>query len=101
MCRLVKPKSNLSNLYPPTKGYFRETCKSENINLISPTPMFNLGIIKIIVKSLSTIVVLSLIKIYLSEHYQYLTFQPDPKVRSMLMVKGFASMYIYTSFHFI
>ena len=27
-------KTNSSNLYPPTKGYLRETCKSQNINLI-------------------------------------------------------------------
>ena len=25
-------RTNWSNLYPPTKGYFRETCKSKNIN---------------------------------------------------------------------
>ena len=28
-------KANSTNLYPPTKGYLRETCKSQNIN---PTP---------------------------------------------------------------
>ena len=47
MYRLAKTKSNKANslnLYPMTKGYFRETCKSQNINLISPTPRFNLGI---------------------------------------------------------
>ena len=27
-------KTNLTNLYPPTKGYLRETCKSQNINPI-------------------------------------------------------------------
>ena len=36
------------------KGYFRETYKSQNINPISPTPKFTLGIIQIKVKSLST-----------------------------------------------
>ena len=36
------------------KGYFRETYKSQNINTISPTPKFTLGIIQIKVKSLST-----------------------------------------------
>ena len=38
MIRLVKPakKANSSNLYPPTKAYFRETCDSQNINPISP-----------------------------------------------------------------
>ena len=42
-----------------TKGYFRETCKkTQNINLIPPTPKLNLGIIQIIIKSLSTILVL-------------------------------------------
>ena len=38
----------------PTKGYFRETNKSQNINPISPTPKFTFGIIQIKVKSLST-----------------------------------------------
>ena len=27
-------KTNSTNLYPPMKGYFRETCKSQNINPI-------------------------------------------------------------------
>ena len=27
-------KTNSTNLYPPTKGYLRETCKSQNINPI-------------------------------------------------------------------
>ena len=36
------------------KGYFRETYKSQNINPISPTPKFTLGIIQIKIKSLST-----------------------------------------------
>ena len=38
----------------PAKGYFRETYKSQNINTISPTPKFTLGIIQIKVKRLST-----------------------------------------------
>ena len=38
----------------PVKGYLRETCKSQTINLISPTPKCTLGIIQIKVKSLST-----------------------------------------------
>ena len=38
----------------PVKVYFRETYKSQNINPISPTPNFTLGIIQIKVKSLST-----------------------------------------------
>ena len=25
-------EDNFENLYPPTKGYLRETCKSQNIN---------------------------------------------------------------------
>ena len=36
------------------KGYFRETYKWQNINPISPTPKFTLGIIQIKVISLST-----------------------------------------------
>ena len=51
MCRLA----NLLKLYPKKKGYFSEMCKSQNINLISPTPKFNLDTIQIIIKSLSTI----------------------------------------------
>ena len=68
MCRLAKPKPNKVNslnLYPKMKGYYREMCKSQYINLISSTPKFNLGIIPIIIISLSTILVLSPIKIYL------------------------------------
>ena len=38
-------KTNLTNLYPPTKGYLREICKSQNINpiyltLSSPSVLF-------------------------------------------------------------
>ena len=36
------------------KGYFRETYKSQNINPISHTPKFTLGIIQIKVISIST-----------------------------------------------
>ena len=38
----------------PTKGYFRETNKSQSISPISPTHKFTFGIIQIKVKSLST-----------------------------------------------
>ena len=31
---LIRNKTNSTNLYPPTKGYLRETCKSQNINPI-------------------------------------------------------------------
>ena len=54
MCRLAKQKSNkanLSNLYPWRSLFFRETYKSQNINPISPTPKFTLGIIQITVKA--------------------------------------------------
>ena len=30
-------KTNSTNLYPPMKGYLRETCKSQNINPINLT----------------------------------------------------------------
>ena len=43
-------------LYHPMKDYFREVCKSTNINPISPTPKFTLGIIQVVIKSLSTII---------------------------------------------
>ena len=55
MCRLAKQKSNKANLSRTTKGYFRETYKShKNVNTISPTPKFILGIILIKIKSLIT-----------------------------------------------
>ena len=57
MCRLAKPKSrkaNTSNLYP-RQSKFRQTCKLQNKNPLSPTPQFTLGIIQIIIKSISTI----------------------------------------------
>ena len=31
-------KANSRNLYPPTKGYLRQTCKSQNINPILSSP---------------------------------------------------------------
>ena len=31
---IKRNKTNSMNLYPPTKGYLRETCKSQNINPI-------------------------------------------------------------------
>ena len=37
-----------------SKGYFRVTCKSQNLNTASTTPKFTVGIIQIEVKSLST-----------------------------------------------
>ena len=69
MCCLAQQKltkANSLNLYPKTNVYFRETCKSQRINLISPTTKFNLGTIQIKIISLSTLLVLSSIKIYLS-----------------------------------
>ena len=75
---LIKNKANSTNLYPPTKGYLRETCKSQNINpiyltLSSPTVSF---------RSLQTpvkyVLVLSSIKnILTSAQFQYLTFKPN------------------------
>ena len=35
------------------KGYFRETCKSQNINPTSPAPKLPLGIIHIIKRSVN------------------------------------------------
>ena len=60
----------------PDEGYFRGSCKSQNINPISPTPTFNLGIK---IKSLSTILVLRSIRKYLSVYFQHLTFQPTQR----------------------
>ena len=41
-------ETNLMNSYPPTKGYLRETCKSQNINPIYLNLKFTFGIIQII-----------------------------------------------------
>ena len=46
-------------IYIPRRRIILKTCKSQNINLISTIPKFNLGIIQITIKSLSTILVLS------------------------------------------
>ena len=35
----IENKTNSSNSYPPTKGYFRETCKSQNIKPIYLNPI--------------------------------------------------------------
>ena len=42
-------------IYIPQWSVILETHKSQNINPFSPTPKFNMGIIQIIIKSLSTI----------------------------------------------
>ena len=49
----VKEGKFVSYIFP-TKGYFRETYKSQNINPISLTPKFTFGIVQIKVKNLST-----------------------------------------------
>ena len=41
-------KTNSPNLYPPMKGYFRETYKSQNINPIYLNPKLTFRIIQII-----------------------------------------------------
>ena len=72
----------------PTKGYLRETNKSQNINPISPTPKFTFGIIQIKVKSLSTSFQwLVQYKINLS-----VGLRSDLEVRGVCKVKVFASM---------
>ena len=61
----LKNKTNSTNLYHPTKGYLRETCKSQNINPIYQNLKFTFGIIQIIKKNMSsTFLVLSLIRKY-------------------------------------
>ena len=54
--KIRKNKTNSTNLYPPTKGYLRETCKSKNINPIT------FSIIQIITNACQVCLVLSLIK---------------------------------------
>ena len=67
-------KANSLHLYPKMKVYFRK--KPVNHKSYFSNAKVNLGIIQIIIKRLSTILVLSSIKIYLSEQFQYQTFQP-------------------------
>ena len=55
-------QDNSTNLYPPTKGYLRETCKSQNINPIYLKLKFTFGIIQIITNDCQVCLVLSLIK---------------------------------------
>ena len=43
-------KGKFVEIISPAKGYFRETYKSQNIDTISPTPTFTLGIIQIKLK---------------------------------------------------
>ena len=97
MFRLSKPKSNKANSLNLYLRVIYIKCKSQNINPISPTRKFTLGIIEIIIKSLSTIFSAWFNKIYLSVQFQYLTFQPNPKVRGVCKVKVFASMLVDTS----
>ena len=66
MCRLAQNQTRqIHRIHPKTKGNFRETCKLQNINHISQTPRLHFGIIQIIIKSMTTILVLSLIKRYI------------------------------------
>ena len=77
---------------PPDKGHFRQTCKSQSINPIAPTPKFNLGIIQITIKSISTIIVLiySLIKQNIRIcKISIVHLQPDSEVRGVCKVKVF------------
>ena len=78
---LTTNKTSSTNLYPHTKAYLRETCKSQNINpiyltLSSPSVSF---------RSQQTpvkyVLVLSLIKksILTSAQFQHLTFKPKPR----------------------
>ena len=44
-------KANSLSFYPPTKDYFTEKSKSQNMNPISPTLKFILNIIRIITRA--------------------------------------------------
>ena len=59
-------KTNSTNLYPPTKGNLRETCKSQNINPIYLNLKLTFGIIQIITNACQVCLVLSLIKTILT-----------------------------------
>ena len=89
------------NLYPKRKGNFRETCKSQNINLISPTRKFNLGIIHIIIKSLSTSLVLSSIKDILICTISISDLSTHQESGVCVRSEFFLVCLIYTSFPFV
>ena len=81
-------KTSLTNLYPPTKGYLRETCKSQNINpiyltLSSPSVSFTSKQTPV-----KYVLVLSLIKsILTSAQFQYLTFKLNLEVKGVCKFK--------------
>ena len=62
-------KANSTNLYPPTKGYMRETCKSQNIN-----PIY---LLQYHSDNKYVLVLSSIKKILTSAQFQYLTFKPN------------------------
>ena len=78
-------------------GYLRETYKSQNINPISPTTKFTLGIIQIKIKAYQLVFSAKFNK---KQTYLYnfnIWLQPDLEARGVCMVKVFASMLVYTS----
>ena len=103
MCHLAKQKSskaNVSNLFP-AKVYFRETYKSQNIDPISPTPKFSLGIMQIKIKSISTMFsVVNSINKKLICTISISDFNLTQK-SGVCKVKVFASMLVYDYFPLI
>ena len=97
MCRLAKnevKQGKLIEFISPTRIILEKRIHHKTFNhIISPNPKYKLGIIQIIIKSMSMTLVLSSIKCT-----YHLTFQPDPEVRGMCKFEVFASMLVFTSF---
>ena len=76
--QIKRNKANSTNLYPPTKGNLRETCKSQNINLIYLTLSSNTVSFRSTQTPVKYVLVLSSIKnILTSAQFQYLTLKPN------------------------
>ena len=94
-------KTNSTDLYPPTKGYLRETCKSQNINpiyqtLSSPSVSFRSSQTPV-----KYVLVLNLIKsILTSAKFQYLTFKPNPRGQGCVQIQSVTLTVGLHFFHF-
>ena len=90
-------KTNSTNLYPLTKGYLRETCKSQNINPIYLLK-FTFSVIQIITNACQVYLGLSLIKSILTfAQFQYLTFKPSPRGQVCMYIQ---SVTLHAGLHF-
>ena len=91
-CKMQNQQDKFVECISPTKGYFKERCKSQNINPIYLGPKSTLDIIQIITKPVKYVSILCFMKIYLSAQFQYMTIQLNPRVKVLVC------MLVYTSF---